>query len=96
MDKREEIREGIHERVGNALIEIGCGGGGCPKAEMQAIEAQGVCVDEILKYLDSMKVVMIADTPLPSAWNTKGELMTALIYKQKLEDVGCVVTERLV
>ena len=53
---QEEIREGLNAIIGDCLITIGCGGGGCPKAEMQEAEAQETCLKEILKYLDSKNV----------------------------------------
>jgi len=58
MSKQDEIREGINERIGDALIAIGCGEGGCPKAERNALEAQEKCLNDILEYLHSEGVVI--------------------------------------
>lgn len=64
---REEIREGLNELIGNCLIEIGCGEGSCPKAEMKALEAQETLLDEVLKFLDSKDVrrVLYSDSRWP-------------------------------
>ena len=61
----EDIREGIKDLVGTALIETGCGEGGCPKAEMVALEAQETCVNAILNYLHSKGVVIKVEGELP-------------------------------
>ncbi len=69
MSKQEEIREGIKERIGNALIAIGCGEGSCPHAEMKALEVQERCLDEILDYLHSQGVVIKIESELPYKWD---------------------------
>ena len=61
MTKKEEIREGLAERIGNCLIEVGCGGGGCPKAERAALDAQENLLKNILDYLHSQGVVIKVD-----------------------------------
>ncbi len=62
---KEEIREGIKDLIGNYLIETGCGGGGCPKVELAALEAQETCLSEILSYLDSQGVRIVKELELP-------------------------------
>ena len=52
MSKQSEIREGIHDLIGDCLTKIGCCEGGCPKAEQLALNAQEDLLNEILAYLD--------------------------------------------
>ena len=73
MTKQEEIREEIHDIIGNCLIEIGCGGGGCPKAEIQQEEAQERCLTGILSYLHSQGVVIQVERELPKCSECCGE-----------------------
>lgn len=54
MTKQEQIREDIHNLVGDCLIKLGCGDSGCPKAEIKAEEAQDELVDNLIKYWESM------------------------------------------
>ncbi len=56
MTKQEEIMEGIKERIGDCLINIGCASSGCPKAEQDALEAQETCLQSIIQYLHSQGV----------------------------------------
>ena len=58
MSIQKEIREEVNALIGNCLIAVGCGGGGCPRAEIKAEEAQEECLEAILKYLDSKDVTV--------------------------------------
>ncbi len=65
MSKEEKIRERIHDIIGDCLIKIGCGEGGCPKAERLEAEAQETCIQGLLDYLDSQGVALKVERELP-------------------------------
>ena len=56
LTKQDDIKEGIHDIVGDCLIKVGCGNGGCPKTERLGVEAQEACIQSLLFYLDSLGV----------------------------------------
>jgi len=77
-EKRRIIREGIASR-----LDYNCEG--CMPKAMSCIhpcEYQYDYTDKILLYQDSMGIAIIEE--LPSVWNNKGEMMSALDYKKKL------------
>ena len=66
LTRQDIIREGVHDIIGDCLIKIGCGSGGCPKAERLEAEAQETCIQALLEFLDSQGVAIKVDREWPS------------------------------
>ncbi len=92
MDKREEIQEGMADRIHSWL----------PCKEDEAV----YCATQLTKYLDSVKVVRIVDREFPEnvvaeideiadRYALRPNYAKELIGKI-LEDAGYIVTERLI
>ena len=79
MATREEIREEVGEIYVNNC-----------RVGMDANEFS----EELFNYLHSQDVVIIKNRKLPSIFDGKGEAMSALEYKKKLE--GYVAVEPLI
>jgi len=95
--RQEEIREGINERIGNALIAIGCGEGSCPHAEMKALEAQEDCLNSIWTYLHSAGCVLKVDRELPiTKVDCQGDIKVVNQAQQDMLKAGFVATIPLI
>ncbi len=96
MATREEIREGIHDIIGDCLIKIGCGEGGCPKAERLETEAQETCIQSLLDYLHSQGVVIKVERELPD-WLMEGQIaFSTEDIAKRFEQAGYVATVPLI
>jgi len=82
--KQEEIREGIRESILRSCDSEDCGNIPCDAT----CPYLNKLVDDRLHRLHSQGVVLRVEKELPSVFNGKGDVTSALEYKKKLAGYG--------
>jgi len=88
--KQEEIREGIKEWV-LEIRQYLCSTEFAPEPFKEPVETDVLTIEfpkKLLSYLAKEGCVLKVERELPSVFNGKGEVMSALEYRKKLAGYG--------